>query len=118
MRRQGLVPYMFLAPFLIMFGVFWVWPIGTSVYYSFTRWDGMSPPRFVGVANYVTPASSDAFYSAVSNTLVACLAYEALLVVFATVLAFLLNAAFLKGRALFQAAILAPITVAMAIVAL
>ena len=118
MRRQRLVPYMFLAPFLVMFSVFWVWPIGTSVYYSFTRWDGMSPPKFVGVANYLTLASSDTFYTAVANTLVAWLAYEALLVVFATVLAFLLNAAFLKGQALFQAAILAPITVAMAIVAL
>jgi ABC-type sugar transport system permease subunit len=109
---------MFLAPFLIMFSVFWVWPIGTSVYYSFTRWDGMSSPKFVGVANYLTLASSDTFYTAAANTLVAWLAYEALLVAFATVLAFLLNAAFLKGRALFQAAILAPITVAMAIVAL
>jgi len=118
MRQQRFVPYMFLAPFLLMFGVFWLWPIGTSVYYSFTRWDGMSPPHFVGAANYSMLASNEAFYSAVANTLVAWLSYEVLLVVTATVLAFLLNAAFLKGRALFQAAILAPITVAMAIVAL
>jgi ABC-type sugar transport system permease subunit len=118
MQQQRFVPYMFLAPFLLMFGVFWLWPIGTSVYYSFTRWDGMSPPHFVGAANYSMLASNEAFYSAVANTLAAWLSYEVLLVVLATVLAFLLNATFLKGRALFQAAILAPITVAMAIVAL
>ena len=116
--HRRLAPYLFLAPFFIMFGVFWVWPILSSVYYSLTKWDGMSPPRFIGIGNYLALAESADFTVAVWNTVFAWVVYEGALVVLATSLALLLNSTLLRCRRLFQAAILAPITVALAIVAL
>lgn len=116
--RRRLAPYIFLAPFFVMFGVFWVWPILSSVYYSLTKWDGMSSPRFIGIGNYLALAESGDFSVAVWNTVFAWVVYEAALIVLATLLALLLNSAILRYRRLFQAAILAPITVALAIVAL
>ncbi|MDZ7801854.1 MAG: sugar ABC transporter permease [Trueperaceae bacterium] len=36
-------------------------PLGSSLYYGFTRWDGISPPEWVGLANYAR-ALSDGIY--------------------------------------------------------
>jgi len=44
--------YAFLAPTLIMFLMFYLWPILTVIYTSFTRWNGMTSPEWVGVVNY------------------------------------------------------------------
>jgi raffinose/stachyose/melibiose transport system permease protein len=44
--------YLFIAPTLIMFLMFYLWPIITVVYTSFTRWNGMTTPRWTGLNNY------------------------------------------------------------------
>ena len=44
--------YVFLAPTLIMFLMFYLWPILTVVYTSFTRWNGMTSPEWAGAINY------------------------------------------------------------------
>jgi raffinose/stachyose/melibiose transport system permease protein len=44
--------YAFLAPTLIMFLMFYLWPILTVIYTSFTRWNGMTSPEYIGAANY------------------------------------------------------------------
>lgn len=54
-------PYLFIAPALLLFGAFVLLPLGSSLYYGFTRWDGISPPEWVGLANYAR-ALSDGIY--------------------------------------------------------
>ena len=44
--------YFFLAPTLIMFLMFYLWPIVTVIYTSFTRWNGMSKAEWTGLANF------------------------------------------------------------------
>ena len=44
--------YAFLAPTLLMFLMFYIWPILTVVYTSFTRWNGMTRPEWIGLVNY------------------------------------------------------------------
>jgi ABC-type sugar transport system permease subunit len=43
---------LFLAPNLILFSVFMLLPIGIAFGLSLFEWDLMSPPRFVGLANF------------------------------------------------------------------
>ena len=51
-KRFSATPYLFLAPALILIAVFVLYPIGAVVYYSFTSWDIVRPPVFVGLDNY------------------------------------------------------------------
>ncbi|HET9344218.1 MAG TPA: sugar ABC transporter permease [Candidatus Limnocylindrales bacterium] len=53
-RRQTLVGWLFVAPALVMYGVFVLQPLVLTVQYSFYRWDGVGPATWVGPTNYLT----------------------------------------------------------------
>lgn len=50
--RPRLVPWLFLAPALVIYGVFLVIPMGASFWYSLTNWSGVGHQHFVGLSNY------------------------------------------------------------------
>ena len=45
-------PWAMLAPSLVLLVVFFIVPIGVAAYESFFSWDLLTPPRYVGGANY------------------------------------------------------------------
>lgn len=45
-------PYVFLAPAAAFGAVFFVLPLAASLYLSFTSWNALAPPRWIGTANY------------------------------------------------------------------
>ena len=52
-RRLRFAPYLFLAPALIWYLLFLVYPMYQSLVISFMDWDGLSPNiRYVGLENY------------------------------------------------------------------
>lgn len=60
-----------LALPLSVFGVFVVWPLLDSFYYSFTDWNGFDPRyRFVGFENFARIATDRLFTNATANTVV------------------------------------------------
>ena len=52
--RENIEGWLFISPFVIGFLLFVARPFLTSIYYSFTRYDFMSPPRWIGLDNYRT----------------------------------------------------------------
>jgi multiple sugar transport system permease protein len=69
LRRQG-VALLFMAPWIIGFSAFYVYPMAASLYFSFTHYDILSQPSWVGLANYRFMFSGDGlFWQAVRNTL-------------------------------------------------
>ena len=59
-RGNRTTPYLFLAPYLILFGVFGLAPILFGVWISLHQWDLQLPNRpFVGLGNYRDLFSSD-----------------------------------------------------------
>lgn len=62
--------YLMLAPFFILFGVFSLGPLLSGIAISFTKWNGISQPAFVGLSNYMTVINSPRFGKAFSNLLV------------------------------------------------
>jgi multiple sugar transport system permease protein len=53
-RRRALVRALpFLAPWLIGFAVFFGYPMVATAYFSFTHYDQINPPTFVGLRNWV-----------------------------------------------------------------
>ena len=69
--RRMKVCYLFLLPYAILFFAFYILPILTSMYYSFTYYNILEPPKFIGMQNYVNLILQDqVFLTAVKNTFV------------------------------------------------
>jgi multiple sugar transport system permease protein len=68
-HQMSLAPAILLAPACALFAVFVVWPICDSVWLSLHDWDGVKPPTFVGLGNYVELFQDDTFYTALLNNL-------------------------------------------------
>lgn len=51
-RRRALIGWAFVAPALVMYGVFVLQPLGLTLQYSFYDWDGVGPSKWVGFGNY------------------------------------------------------------------
>lgn len=68
-RREDLKALPYLLPWLIGVIVFYGYPLVTTVYFSFTRYDQINPPKFVGLRNWVYVFTQyGPFLHAMSNT--------------------------------------------------
>ena len=71
LSSRRLAPILFLLPALIFAVVFFLLPIGYSLFISFTKWDSLTPPTWYGVTNYTYLLSKDPqFYRTLLNTFV------------------------------------------------
>jgi multiple sugar transport system permease protein len=63
--------YLFLAPYAIIFGLFVVAPVVVSIFYSFTYYNILETPKFIGLRNYINLLlGDDVFLTAVKNTFI------------------------------------------------
>jgi len=62
----------FLIPSVVLFSVFVIYPFVGGLYYSFTQWDGLSSPLFIGLENYKRLFDDSGFHAALINTLIFC----------------------------------------------
>src|SRR3954449_8884361 len=51
-RREALRNLAFLSPWLLGTGLFCIYPLVSTLYFSFPHYDGFSPPTFVGLDNW------------------------------------------------------------------
>ncbi|MEI8188912.1 MAG: ABC transporter permease subunit [candidate division NC10 bacterium] len=114
-RGAGLAPWLFLAPYLLVFLGFFLLPALWSALLSLTDWKIVGTPRFVGMKNYTRLFNDPLFHTAVKNTAV----YTAIIVpVMALVglgLALLLNQP-LRGRVVTRTAVFASYVVMVSVV--
>ena len=68
-QQKDWAPYAFLAPVLVFFVVFFLLPVGFSLYLTFTRWNGLSAPRFIGLDNFTFILQDNNFRRSLLNTL-------------------------------------------------
>ncbi len=92
-RLNTLTSYSFIAPNFIGFAVFTLVPIVMAIGLSFTNWNGsgVQSPKFIGFANYRYLFQDRQFATAFINTLVYAVATVPLTMVFALLLAVVLN---------------------------
>ena len=84
--------YLMLVPFLAFFGLFILIPIGASFALSFTYFDMVQMPQFVGIDNYLRMfLDDDVFLKALSNTMVLALITGPLGYIVCLVFAWLIN---------------------------
>lgn len=103
--------YLFISPWLIGFVVFTAIPMGASLYLSFTDWDALQAPNFVGFANYVKLLTDDPlFWKAFGNTVYFAVVSVPLTLLLALFLANLL-ARVGRGARFFRTVIYIPVLV-------
>jgi trehalose/maltose transport system permease protein len=121
MNAKTRTAWLFLSPMLIVLIVVAAWPLGRSIWFSFTDANINDPDaaKFVGLANYVgeyglfaNPNHSDGFWASdwgnsILNTLKFAMASVTLETLFGLGVAMLLNQDF-RGRALVRTAVLVP----------
>ena len=66
-NQQRVTPWLFLAPGMLMFLVYVIWPIFQSFWLSFYDWDGLGEKVWLGWANYAELFDDDAFYTSLWN---------------------------------------------------
>jgi multiple sugar transport system permease protein len=59
---------LFIAPALIGFSVFMVWPTLRGIYLSFTKFNLLTPPKWTGLDNYVRMVQDPVFWNAIKVT--------------------------------------------------
>jgi putative chitobiose transport system permease protein len=69
-RRIRAMPYLFLLPAVALIGVFVVYPIIAVVYYSFTDYDIVRPPVWIGLDNYVKLFADKTFWLALTHSFI------------------------------------------------
>lgn len=86
---RGITPFLFMLPVVLFALVFFILPIGFSLFISFHNWDSLSPPKFNGLTNYIYLLSKDPqFYRTLINTLVFAVGTIAIGVPLALVIAY------------------------------
>jgi multiple sugar transport system permease protein len=72
MNRRTLAPYVFIAPFFVLFAVFGLFPLLFSIYLSLHDWNpaaGLQAMRWVGLDNYTFTLGDPWFRQSLYNTL-------------------------------------------------
>ena len=64
--RDGLL---FSIPFLTVYLLFMIYPLFHGLYISFFKWDILTKPSFIGLANYKTLFQDATFYSSLWHTI-------------------------------------------------
>jgi ABC-type sugar transport system permease subunit len=118
-HQRTLSPYLFIAPFYILFFVFFLGPVLFAILLSFQSWNGIDPMHFVGLDNFSELATDPVLRKTLVNTAVYSGASLFVISPLSFLLAVALNAGMVRGKGLLRTIYFTPIvtsSVAIAIV--
>lgn len=107
MEKKKITPYVFIAPHLILFIIFFGIPAIFGIIISFTKWNLIGTPEWVGLKNYaeILSNSKSTFYTQFHNGLKNTLIFTLFSVPFCIIVPLLLATALntrTKGHKIFQ----------------
>ncbi len=106
-QREAIAGYLFLLPWFMGIIIFTGGPVLTSLYLSFTKYNLLSPPQWIGWANYQLLIHDEHYLHSVRVTLTYVLFSVPLKLAFALLLAMALNRG-LRGLAIYRAIFYVP----------
>ncbi len=115
---RRIAPWLFLTPFLLLFVIFWVWPLLRSLVLSLHHTAGPQHQTWVGLGNYAFLLQDPLFWHAVWNTTRYTVLFVVCELVIALALALALNHPRLRWRGALRFAFFSPHLVGGVFVAL
>ncbi len=117
-KQENLIGYLFASPWLLGLIVLGAFPILASFYISFTNYDMISAPKFIGLANYRILFTNDAlFWKSLGNTFYHVIIAIPLGIIVGVCLALLLNNK-IKGMSIYRTLFYLPNVVSIVAMAL
>lgn len=99
---------MFVLPFILVFLVFWVYPLGSSLSMSFQKVTLGQDAQWIGLDNYTKLMGDKTFFKAVANSAVYMVLTLLILIPFPMLFAVLINNKFMWGREFFKSSFFFP----------
>jgi raffinose/stachyose/melibiose transport system permease protein len=112
-HKRGFIPYLYVMPALVVYGVFILLPLAQNIFYSFFTWQSLTRRTFAGLGNYAALAKDPVFYTAFAHNVL----WAALTLVFPLIVGFFL-AVWLsryRGRIVFSTIYFLPATVPLVV---
>ncbi len=101
-RREAVEGYLYILPFLLAFVIFTAYPLANSLYLSFTQYNVITDPKWIGLENYNEAFFKDRlFWDSLRKTATFALLVVPLGVLGSLLAALLLNQSY-KGTAIFR----------------
>jgi multiple sugar transport system permease protein len=100
-QRNLLMGLCFVSPALVGLVLFTIWPMLQSLYYSFTDYNILQPPYWIGWENYEDLFKDRVFWIGLTNTLIMVGVALPLHLIFNLAMAFLLNSK-IRGQAIYR----------------
>jgi ABC-type sugar transport system permease subunit len=116
--QAKLAPYLFTAPFYILFFIFFLLPSLAAIVLSLYQWNGISQPKWIGLRNFQRLFTDPYFWQAASNTALYMLASLLLIIPLALMLAAVLNSSALRLRGFWRSAFFSPIVTSVVAITL
>lgn len=104
-----------MLPVLLIIAVFVAYPFLSSIYYSFTDWNGISKPSFIGLLNYKNLLKDTTFLHSLRNILFFTLGTIILINPLSMLLALVLNSK-IKGRSLLRTLFYLPSIISLIVI--
>lgn len=106
--REAVSAYLFIAPFFIGIGIFYIYAFVQNIYISLTNKKSFGVPKFIGFANYEKLFHDEEFYEAVVHTFLYVLICVPFVIFLAIVIAVALNSK-VKGKGIYRTLIYLPV---------
>jgi ABC-type sugar transport system permease subunit len=116
--RSNWAPYFFIAPFLLGFALFTLYPLGNSILLSMRQTFGPSSTKFVGLSNYRFLLVDPLFWKALTNTCIFAAGSVFIQLPCSLALALLLNQPSIRGRMIFRLIFFSPSLAGLVFVAM
>ena len=115
--RRWYTPWLFLAPAIVLLGVFLWWPVLNTTVLAFTDTHTLRGGSFTGLENFRRILSDGFFWNALGNSVLFSLIVLPALTILPLLLAILVNAK-LRGMTLFRILFFSPVVASMVVGAL
>ncbi len=117
MKHNKLHDFLLAAPGYLIYVVFMIIPLGMTLFYSFTNWDGISKKfKMIGFKNFVRLFADSDFYNALKVTLIITVITVLIYNVLGVLLAVLLNGKN-RARGFTKSAVFVPTVLSSVVVA-
>jgi ABC-type sugar transport system permease subunit len=115
--REHVWCYIFIAPAVILYLMFTVWPVLASWYFAFFDWSGLGvPTRFVGLANFEEVVTNPYFWNAFKHSFQFMAGMVVIQLPTTLIMAIILNNRRLKAASVYRVIFFLPVVTTTAIV--
>lgn len=117
-RKMLLLPLLFLAPALLLYAVFFIYPFLFTFLLSFQQWDMIHPERsFVGWSNYAALMGDEVFWKSLRNTFLYMLMTMPVSIALGLGVALLMES-LLRGRTVYRFLFYLPVVSSISVIAI